>query len=262
MVAGVLSPYAVRMSSVPHRYMELDLLRTCAVFCMIIYHAAYDLAIFYHWKIPLSSPAWMIFQRGTAGLFVLLVGISFAISWDRHRAKSTTRYPLKYLYRGLGLLACGLAVTAVTFLIDPHTYVRFGILHLIGTTILLLPLFAPMRRWNMIISLFMFLLSSAIHHITLTTPFLLPLGIPYLGFHSVDYFPLLPWFGVALMGYVIGDTVYVRGKAVRQSFPLTLHTRWAPILTWPGRHALLLYLLHQPLLLCIWTLVLGFPDIN
>jgi len=93
------------------RYPELDLLRTLAVVMMIVYHAAYDLETLYGWPIDVHGGGWWLLARATLTLFLLLVGVSFAISWDR----SGKRYR-KYLRRGLGILACGLLVSFVTYL--------------------------------------------------------------------------------------------------------------------------------------------------
>ena len=71
---------------------------------------------------------------------------------------------------------------------------------------------------------------------------LYPLGLTAPGFHSADYFPLLPWFFLFLIGTVFGGWCL----AHRDNRILT-----APLpgpLTWPGQHSLLIYVLHQPVL--------------
>ncbi len=254
----------------PARYLELDLFRTLAVICMIAYHAAFDLAVFYGWDIDLSSTGWTVLQRGTAGLFILLVGISFAISWDRQRARSAAvgarhavplqGYPRKYLRRGLGLLGCAMLVTLATYAVDPHTYVRFGILHLIGVTILLLPLFAPLRLWNAAIGFVILAMASIVQNINASTSLFLPLGIRSWTFRSVDYFPLVPWLGIALIGYALGNLIYVRHKSRRERYRIGPRSAWMEYVLWPGRHALVLYLIHQPILLAIFTMTLGWPN--
>ena len=94
------------------RYVELDLLRTLAVVLMIIYHTCYDLQEFYGWKLGLFQyPVWSWIQHGTAGLFLLLVGCSFAISWNRHGTKNPDanhrHLYKKYLLRGRRFAAAG-----------------------------------------------------------------------------------------------------------------------------------------------------------
>ena len=121
-----------------HRYPELDLLRTGAILGMIIYHAAYDLTAFYGWNIDITHGEWKVFERVIAITFLLLVGISFAISYSRTKPEQVWT---KFLKRGLIVFGCGLLVSLVTYFLDPPTYVRFGILHLIGLSLILLPFF-------------------------------------------------------------------------------------------------------------------------
>ncbi len=88
--------------------MEIDLLRTAVLILMIAYHLLYDLQIFYGADIDLFSASWTIFERITAGIFLLLVGVSFSLSWDRAQKIPTIwgRYA-KYFKRGIGLILCG-----------------------------------------------------------------------------------------------------------------------------------------------------------
>lgn len=233
-----------------NRYIELDLLRTLAIIMMIVYHLAYDLQEYYGWNIGVfENTGWYLLRLSTASLFLLLVGCSFAISWNK-----TPTYR-KYFKRGLGVIACGMLVSAVTYVVDPETYVRFGILHMIGTSILLLPFFARLREWNAMIGLGIGL-GFGLGLGTANTSVFIPLGIPPPDFTSVDYFPLIPWFGVVLIGYAIGYHIYVRKKPPLFSI---INSQFS-IFVWPGRHALLIYLLHQPLILGILGLLwrLGF----
>lgn len=242
-----------------HRYIELDVLRIIAIVMMVIYHAAYDLETFYDWNIGVLDNGWWYFARATASLFLLLVGCSFAISWHRQR----NRYPdhhfaaqyRKYFLRGLGILLCGLLVSVVTYVFDDQTYVRFGILHLIGVSILLLPFFARLKEGNIVPAVLIILIGRTMTVIPDATSLLLPFGIVPEGFISVDYYPLFPWFGMVLIGYGIGYLLYVGSSASSASL-VSSHAprRGALWLTWSGRHALIVYLIHQPIILGI----LGF----
>jgi uncharacterized membrane protein len=239
------------MSTSNHRrYPELDLLRTVAILGMVTYHAAYDLASFYGWQIDVFGGGWWWLERAIASLFLLLVGISFAVS--AHRTPYTPY--AKYLRRGLTLLAWGMAVSLATYLWMPQTYVRFGVLHLIGTSVLLLPLVAGLRERAILLGIFFLLLHAPLLHLRAASEWLLPIGIMPAHFATVDYFPLVPWFGVVLIGYGLGYFAYVRMRAWRTRLP----THNLPqALTWPGRHSLFLYLIHQPVILGILWLAMG-----
>ena len=221
---------------------------------MVIYHTLYDLENFYDWPVleRFGVGGWLL-ARTTATLFLLLVGVTSAISWER-----APRFT-KAMRRAVQILGAALLVSFATFLVDPETYVRFGILHLIGFSALLLPPLARLQEGNALLGLGLIVIGNAPFFpsacpsgVSIVCHALLPIGIPPWGFTTVDYFPFLPWFGVILLGFALGHLLYIR---LRQ----TIHHRLPTLLTWPGRHSLLLYLIHQPLILMTITLLLGMP---
>lgn len=227
------------------RYIELDALRSIAILGMIIYHTAYDLQMFYGWNIDVFSGSWKIIQLATASLFLLLVGVTSSF---------TNRHPLQ---RFLRIGAAALLVSIVTFAIDPETYVRFGILHLIAISALLVPVLVliPARRrvWLIVPGILLLLLGPSIPSLPPSSYLLLPLGVRPEGFISVDYFPLIPWFGVILIGYGIASHCmkWMHYAADRRS---------ASLISWPGKHSLLLYLIHQPMIIGVLWILLGKPQ--
>jgi uncharacterized membrane protein len=86
------------------------------------------------------------------------------------------------------------------------------------------------------------------------SPWLLWLGVKQLGRYMVDFYPLLPWFGVALLGVFCGLSLYPGGIP---RFDLPDLSLKSPIraLSFLGRHSLVIYLVHQPIILGILVLV-------
>jgi len=254
---------------VKKRFVEIDLLRTVAIVMMVVYHTGYDLAFFHNFDFDPLSGNWKLLARSTATLFLLLVGISFVISWERLPAEArktqagtrirgirTAAAFCKYLKRGLTILAFGLLITIVTYFWDPDTYIRFGILHMIGVSVILLPFFRRLREWNVLIATLIIMLGINIRNFSLFTfPFslLLPFGITPPNFTTLDYYPLLPWFGVVLIGLALGDFFYIRTKRTPKPTNQMLQ-----FLSFPGKHALIIYLVHQPILLLSLNFLLTY----
>lgn len=81
------------------------------------------------------------------------------------------------------------------------------------------------------------------------TNWLAPLGFHNDTFESADYFPMLPWVFVYTAGIFIGKLAKA-GK-----FPACLYKSRVPFFSWMGRYALILYLVHQPIIYGICLLI-------
>lgn len=234
------------------RRIELDLLRSLALAMMVLYHLLFDLHQFYNGSINPLSPGWILFARSTLTLFLLLVGSSFALSWERSSVLPPCTRIQKYLRRGAGLITCGLLISAVTYFLDPSSYIRFGILHMIGVSIILLSLFAPLREWNAVVGVMLLMLGPSILAMRTSTVLFVPIGLQPEHFVTVDYVPLIPWFGAVLLGYAAGYWIYIlkRIPIIFVSDGIFLR-----MIALPGRHSLLIYLVHQPVVLAmLWVI--------
>ncbi|MDD5055830.1 MAG: heparan-alpha-glucosaminide N-acetyltransferase [Candidatus Peribacteraceae bacterium] len=231
------------------RFTEIDLLRTMGVVLMIIYHLGYDLSLFFNAPIDPLSGGWKTLQLITANLFLVLVGVSFAVSHDRMMKAGASRFTIfkKYLRQGCIVLACGMLVTIATALTVGEEFVRFGVLHLIGVSIILLPLFIPLKEWNILTAALIMIIGWWMPFAPIHTSLLLPLGFTPVSFTSIDFFPLIPWFATILIGAAVGNALYNRGL-LRWHLP---ETKWWKLLASPGRYSLQIYLIHQPMLLAI-----------
>jgi uncharacterized membrane protein len=235
------------------RYWEIDATRGIAIVMMILFHILFDLTFLGIAPWPGSETFWRIFAATTASLFLLLVGLSFTISAAHaHRSMDKTAFFLKYLKRGLGIFALGMAVTVATWLYLGTGYVVFGILHLIGISIILAPLFYRYTWINLIAGTGFILLGLVAGDIS-GPAYLIWLGFHPVMFYSVDYTPLIPWFGVVLIGMFAGKSLYPAGK--KMLFANMRPPRAARWLMFLGRHSLLIYLLHQPVIIFILTLL-------
>jgi uncharacterized membrane protein len=228
------------------RYPELDALRGIAVICMIVYHFLFDLSYFYDIDIPVRFGLWKFFAQSTASLFLLLVGICFVISWHKTPCEKHWK---KAIRRAVPIISGGMVISLFTWFVTPHAFIKFGILHLIGISALLQPLFLHFRCWNLLIGSGIFFMGMVLNDQTTNLHWLFPIGIPYLGFQSLDYYPILPWFGMILIGMGLAYHLYIpKSRLLLQYLSSIRYPSW---LIGCGKNALLLYFLHQPVLLLL-----------
>ena len=241
------------------RFWEVDAARGVAIIMMVVYHTTYDLDALGGYDVDATSGNWALFADLTAGLFLFLVGLSLAISRSR-ASLSGWRLFGKYLARGLRIFAYGMILTGI-FLALQMGVVAFGILHLIGVSIILAYPFLKLRVTNLVLGSLIFVAGQYVlaRDLVSETYWLLPFGVVPEGVIMPDYRPLLPWFGVVLIGLFVGNVVYGDGRRP------TITEDKAPVLARPllplGRNSLFIYLIHQPIIIALLA-VTGIVDLN
>jgi uncharacterized membrane protein len=250
------APSPMTTTHVPERFPEIDVARGIAVVMMVFFHIAFDLYFLAILPIPADSLPWRVFAMSTAGLFLFLVGISLSISAGNARKKlSRNDFIKKYLARGAGIFAIGMAITLITWLILPGYFILFGILHLIGLAIALSPLYTGFSWQNLVAGSILILLGPVVAAVR-GNGWLLWIGIHPSAFYSIDYTPVIPWLGVVLLGVYFGTLAYPGGirrwNVVMPEIP-------GKVLGFLGRHSLAIYLIHQPIILGI--LFLLYPGV-
>jgi uncharacterized membrane protein len=237
------------------RYPEIDMVRGIAILMMILFHSVFDLSFFGISAIDVSAGFWRYFAFSTAALFLLVVGISLTLSHARASA-SLSGYQLarKFLYRGAGIFLLGLLVTAGTWLYLKEGFIVFGILHLIGISVMISPLLFRFKLFNIILGLFFIVIGFFLT--TVTGPvWLLPFGVHPATFWSVDYEPVFPWTGIVLVGMGLGEYLYPGG--VRKFMLSCIPAFFIRPLASLGRHSLIIYLVHQPVIILLLAVVFG-----
>ena len=153
-------------------------------------------------------------------------------------------------------MSLALGITLVTYIVIGGRFIVFGILHLISISILLAYPLLRLGRMNILLGLAAILLGLYIQELDVDFFWLIWLGLAPRSFTSLDYVPLLPWFGVVLMGMAGGALLY---KDLGRRFPLPDISAWPPVrgLIFLGRNSLAIYILHQPLLLGLIYLAEG-----
>ncbi len=231
-------------TSTHNRYWEIDLSRTIAIAMMITFHVLYLLNYFdiHNTGVPgVHYGFWWWFPRVTGGTFIFLAGVALTITYFRGKRMSG------FMLRGLKIFAWGMGITLLTWLIAPDAYVRFGILHFFGIAFILAPFFSQFRFTNLILGAALMAIGIYLfeQRVFVDFPWLLWL-MPY-GFSTMDYWPLLPWFGLFIVGMFFGRILYPQGNR-----RFNIHEFNDPItsaLTLPGRHPLVVYLAQWPIVI-------------
>lgn len=234
------------------RLAVIDIARGVAIIAMAAYHATLDLGpAFYHLieVDAVTDPALRWLARITAGTFLFLVGVSLVLA---HRRGIRWR---PFLRRLAIVVAAALIVTVATRLFVPDSYVRFGILHaiaaasVIGLLFLRVPVVLVAVAAIFAFAAPYFLAGSFFNH-----PAWLWLGLSTAYPGMFDYVPVLPWVGPTLLGIVT--------TRIGLSFGLDkTWSRWQPTgfvprtLAVAGRWSLVIYLVHQPILLALFYLL-------
>lgn len=240
------------------RYHLVDGIRGIAIINMVIFHFLYDVYIVYE-----KSPTWYcltpihIWQQMICWTFIFISG--FVWAWGKE----------KNLQRGIIFNLFGLLISFITLVIVPTQTIWFGILNFMGCAILLMLLLEKLLKkmpaiCGMTVCFLLFLICKQIQFGQIGIPGLLqiqvpnllysiriltPLGFPYEGFHSSDYFPVIPWIFLYLCGFYFNQI-------------FTKHSTWQkcahrklPCLSVLGSKTIWIYLLHQPLSMLICTLL-------
>ena len=232
------------------RALWLDVARGGALIAMVAYHFSFDLLLFGMADWPVGShPAWRTFAAAIASTFLFSAGVSLGYA---HGA-GIRWHP--FLRRLAILAACAALVTIGTMATMPAP-IYFGILHAIATfSVLALPfLRAPV--WLTVGAAILVLFAPTV----LASPFFnagvfYPLGLAEVRPFTFDYEPIFPWFSVVLLG-----VAFARLRPLPQ-----MRSEAEPVgpilgaLAFLGRHSLIVYILHQPIL---FGLFMGFAALR
>jgi uncharacterized membrane protein len=230
----------------PSRIAAIDFARGVALAAMAAYHFSWDLSFYQLIAVDVGTdPAWKWFARTIAGSFLFLVGLSLVLG---HGNGVRWRPFLKRLAMIAGAAA---AITVATYFAFPGSYIFFGILHCIAlSSVLALPFLRAPLPLVLIAAAFVLAAPRLIGSDVFNAPILAWLGLGTRVPLTNDYVPIFPWFGLVLAGISAGRVLIPRVRQARLAGRRAKKT-FGGALAWAGRHSLIIYLVHQPLLLAI-----------
>lgn len=245
------------------RLQLLDTIRGITIISMIIYHACWDLVYFGLWitEEQLYSRSGYIWQQSICYTFILLSGFCFS-------------FGKKHIKRGLLALGGGILITIITLIVLPDERDVFGVLWLIGSSILVMTLLDKIQINSVkayligfIISLLCFILLrnvnqgfigfEGINLFELPSKLYSGYAMTFLGFKdpeffSSDYFSFLPWFFLFTTGYYLNKLLInkLKDKAFMQ---ISIKP-----LSFIGRHSLFIYMIHQVVIYGLLSVIYQF----
>ena len=223
------------------RYLEVDLIRGFALVLMIVFHLFYDLNHFNYIDINIRSGIEChYFRFFILTLFIGTVGISLTLA-------NTNGLKLKAIkIRTLKLLLAATLITITTLFSNPAMWIYFGVIHFILLASLVGLLFVGRPLLSLILGVTILVLFNldliSTHWLYLQLRELL-----HLPKYTEDLVRFVPWFGVVLIGIFIGHKKYFDFN--------TQENRLTKPLTFLGKHALVIYLVHQPILFGFFELL-------
>ena len=234
------------------RFWEIDLLRGIAIIMMILFHFLYDLNFFGIYGTSLYTGYFLIYAYTVGTIFLSLVGLSLALSYNRIKNNLSKKQVFtKYLLRGLKIFSLGIVITFGTWIYLRNGFIIFGVLHCIGISILFSYPFLKLRYTNLILGFILIFCGIILKNYTFNFYWLLWLGFSPSTFYTVDYYPILPWFGVILLGISVGNILYPEYTRKFHLKDLS-SSKITKSLSFLGRHSLIIYLIHQPIIIgCI-----------
>jgi uncharacterized membrane protein len=230
----------------------IDVARTVALLGMAVFHFVFDLELFGYLEPGTTvTGGWALFARLVAGSFLFLSGVSLVLAHG-----TAIRWP--GVWRRLGKLVVAAALVSLgTYVAFPQAFVFFGILHsialcgLIGLALIRVP------------GVVLLLLAVAVVAVdrSVTLEALNSRWLAWTGLHAVnpwavDFVPVFPWLGAVLAGMGAAKLAAAAGLWDRaRAVPAG---PWLRRLAWPGRNSLVIYLVHQPVLIgLVWAVTMG-----
>lgn len=221
----------------------IDVARGIAIIAAVAYHLTWDLG-----DLDLISgrPAQSVvgenIAHGIAGVFLFLVGVSLVLAHEKaFRAHAFGR-------RLAEVVGYALLISVVTYVAMPEQWVSFGILQCIAVvSVLALPFLRPSRAVGLGVAGLAVALPGVLV-ISGSSRWWSWTGLTEQVQPTIDNAPVLPFFALTLLGIVLMRTLRARGVDQRLAQVSTDRGAlgWLAFL---GRHTLIIYVVHQPVLL-------------
>ncbi len=220
---------------------------------MTVFHFAYDL-MFFGFREPgyTGQLHWAVLADAVAISFLFTAGASLYLAHARDI------HWVRWSRRLAWISLAALAITVVTWVATPESYIFFGILHLIAFAGVAGLLFLRLPWWvTVAASAAVVAVDAAVQIRWLDSPIWHWTGLSGATPHTSDYFPVFPWLAPVLLGIGAAGGAH-RARLLGALASPQLAGRVGRSLRFLGRNSLVYYLLHQPVMMTLFWVVLQF----
>ena len=222
---------------------SIDAARGLAILGVVIFHFVWDLEFAGFISGIAFHPIWLAFGKSLAGSFMILVGVSLVLAHqDGFRLNA-------FMKRVLIIVVAAASISIITWFIFPDSFIYFGILHaiavasLVGLAFLKLPSFV-----TLIVGVCILLAPSLFASTLFDTRWLAWIGFSSIPPRSNDFVPIFPWLGLTLIGMSLTKLASKKDWKT-ELFGTSKPTSVTKLLQWLGQKSLIIYLIHQPVML-------------
>jgi uncharacterized membrane protein len=267
------------------RLLEIDLVKGIAVILMMTFHVFY---LPKYMGLDISSDALIlkIIARISQFIFITLVGVNMVISYQRNKKKNKDNKDnnnkdnksygdlyknsntFKQISRAAYIFVTGMCISLVTYLLFDDWYVKFGILHFIGISILLLFKFVDNNYVLIPANILVLVLwglktiggggGLGLYRYFSWVPERLAFitGLYNTSFKAMDHFPIVPWIAVMINGILIGKLMYTKSE---RNYPILKkindkveENKPLQIIAKIGQYSFRIYLVHYVVIYLMW----------
>ncbi|MEM6383501.1 MAG: heparan-alpha-glucosaminide N-acetyltransferase [Pseudomonadota bacterium] len=238
------------------RLVWIDRARGAALVAMIIYHAFWDALFLGVWAWSPQRDALLgVIAPFIAGSFLAISGLSIALADRACDGPLITNH--RFLRRMVFLASAAALITIVTLFALPQAPIYFGVLHHIFVASILLALLVGAHPFfTLSVGAVVLIVHEAVALEAFNTPALIWIGLGTRAPVTADWVPMMPWLAVGCIACALGRAWLLPWLASRPTATADISS-WPTydVLSWMGRHSLAIYLIHQPILIGLLTLV-------
>ena len=234
------------------RVFLLDITRGICVLAMVAYHFCWDLGYFGFIDLRLITQGFGLFVAQLIGFsFITIAGISSRIM------SLSDSFKQKFLRRFFKLVFISAVISTATFMLNRDSFIFFGILHFLSVCSLISLILIYIKSSFHLFVIFLCAAVISTGNITLNLPFTLS----WLGFNKEilptnDFYPLFPWVTFYFFGFWSGKIIFEKISHKDGDLPMPINeiNILLRFFEYMGKNALLIYILHQPILFSLFFL--------